>query len=162
MDLQLLWFLLALLLVLTGVVGLVLPALPGAPLLFGGLLLAAWAEDFEYVGFPSLLLIAVLCGLTLAVDFLAGVLGAKRVGASPMALFGAAIGIFAGFLIGPLGFFLGPFVGAVLGELAARRTLGEAGRVGLGVTLGLVLGAAVKLALAFCMLGVFLLARFAL
>ncbi|MFM7272576.1 MAG: DUF456 family protein, partial [Gammaproteobacteria bacterium] len=92
MDLQLLWFLLSLLLVLTGIAGLVLPALPGAPLLFGGLLLAAWAEDFAHVGFPSLLLIAVLCGLTMVVDFLAGVLGAKRVGASPIALFGAAVG----------------------------------------------------------------------
>lgn len=162
MDLQLLWFLLALLLVLTGVAGLVLPALPGAPLLFGGLLLAAWAEDFAHVGFPSLLLIAVLCGLTMAVDFLAGVLGAKHFGASPRAVFGAAVGILAGFVLGPVGFFVGPFAGAVLGELSARRTLGEAGRAGLGVTLGMVLGAAVKLALAFCMISVFLLARFAL
>lgn len=155
----LLW-LAAALLVLVGFAGLVLPILPGAPLLFAGLLLGAWAEDFTYVGTGTLAVLAVLALLTYGVDFFASSFGARRFGASGRAVLGAAIGGVAGLFFGLIGVLLGPFVGAVLGELSVRRDLQAAGRAGLGATLGLALGAAAKLALATSMLGVFLVVRF--
>jgi len=151
---------LAVLMVLAGLAGSVLPAIPGAPLLFGGLLLAAWAEGFAYVGTPWLVALGVMAALTYGVDLLAGMFGAKRFGASKRAVVGAGLGAIAGIFFGLPGILLGPFVGAVLGELSAQRSLGDAGRAGLGATLGLALGAAAKLALGFSMIGLFLVLRF--
>lgn len=151
----------AVVLVILGLAGLVLPALPGAPMLFAGLVLAAWAEGFAYVGGGTLAVLGLLAVLTYAVDFLAGAFGAKRFGASKRGVFGALAGAVVGIFFGLPGVLLGPFVGAVLGELSARRSLGEAGKAGFGATVGLVLGAAAKLALAFSMVGVFAVVRFA-
>jgi len=159
MDLTILWWLLAVALVLTGLAGLILPVLPGAVLVLAGLVLAAWIEDFQYVGAGWIILLSVLTVVIFAVDFIAGSLGAKRFGASPRAAAGAAIGALLGMFFGPLGLLLGPFAGAVLGELSARRGLNEAGRAGIGATIGLVLGAAAKLGLAFSMIGVYLFVR---
>jgi hypothetical protein len=155
----LLW-LAAILLVAAGIAGLVLPGLPGAALILGGLVLAAWIEDFAFVGTLTLALLAVLALLTYAVDFLAGILGARHFGASPRAMMGAMIGAVVGIFFGLPGLLLGPFVGAALGEFSARRGMVAAGKAGIGATLGLVIGAAAKLALAFSMLAVFAAARF--
>lgn len=155
----LLWIL-AVVLVVVGIVGLLLPALPGAPLLFAGLFVAAWLEDFAYVGPWTLTLLAVLALMTYAVDFGAGALGAKGFGATKNAMIGAFLGAVVGIFFGLPGIVLGPFVGAVLGELLAERSLGEAGAAGIGATIGLALGAAAKMALAFSMLGIYLLMRF--
>lgn len=155
----LLWVIAAIL-VVAGLLGLVLPALPGAPLLFAGLLLAAWAEGFAYVGTGTLVVLALLALLTYAVDFAASAFGAKRFGASKRAVAGALLGALVGLFFGLPGVLLGPFVGAVIGELTAQRSLRDAGRAGVGATVGLALGAAAKLALAFSMLGIFGLARF--
>lgn len=149
-----LW-LLALLLVLAGLAGAVLPALPGAPLVFGGLLLAAWIDGFAKVGWFPLVVIGLLAALTFVVDLGATALGAKRVGASPLALAGAAVGTVAGIFFGFVGVLVGPFAGAALGEYAARRDLRQAGKVGLGTWLGIVLGSAAKIALLLAMIGVF-------
>jgi uncharacterized protein YqgC (DUF456 family) len=158
-DATLLLWLLAAILVLAGLVGLLLPVIPGVPLVFAGLLVAAWAEDFAYVGTGTLALLAVLVVLAYIVDFAATALGAKRFGASRRAVVGAALGAVVGIFFGLPGILLGPFIGAVIGELSAQRGLRDAGRAGLGATLGLVLGVAAKLALAFSMLGVFATAR---
>ena len=155
----LLWVLAAVL-VLAGLLGLILPALPGAPLLFAGLLVAAWVEDFSYVGGGTLAVLGALALLTYAVDFVASALGARRFGASNRAIVGAAIGALVGIFFGLPGILLGPFVGAVVGELTGRRGPRDAARAGVGATVGLALGAAAKLALAFSMLGFFALARF--
>jgi uncharacterized protein YqgC (DUF456 family) len=146
-------------LVLAGIAGLVLPALPGAPLLFFGLVAAAWAEEFVYVGWGTLTVLGGLAVLTYAVDFAAGAFGAKRFGASNRAIAGAALGTLLGLFFGLPGLLLGPFLGAVAGELTLSRDLRGAGTAGIGATLGLVLGAAVKIALAFTMLGIFLAVR---
>jgi uncharacterized protein YqgC (DUF456 family) len=158
-DASFLQWALAGVLVLAGLAGLVLPVLPGAPLLFAGLLVAAWAEDFARVGPGWLTVLAVLALASYAVDWLAAVWGVQRFGASGRAATGAALGLLAGLFLGPVGIVAGPFLGAVAGELLARRGLGQAGRAGLGATLGLVAGAALKLTLGFTMLGVFLLVR---
>lgn len=160
MDFTLLLWLLAGLLVVTGLAGLLLPMLPGAPLLLGGLVLAAWIEDFAHVGYGTLAVLLVLAILTYVVDFLAGLLGAKHFGASGRAVAGAALGALFGLFLGLVGIIVGPLVGAVLGELSHRRDLAAAGLVGLGTTLGLLLGTAVKLALGMSMIGIFLLMRF--
>jgi len=155
----LLWILVVVL-VAAGILGLLLPALPGPPVVFAGLLLGAWIDGFAYVGWGTLLLLALMAAAISLVDFAAGSLGASRFGASPRAAWGALIGALVGLTLGLIGIILGPFIGAALGELSARRTLGEAGRAGVGATVGLVVGTAVKLGLAFTMVGVFLLARF--
>ncbi len=154
-----LW-LLVVVLVVAGIAGLLLPALPGPPVLFAGLLVGAWIDDFAYVGWITLTLLGLMAALTYAVDFAAGALGAKKFGASPRAVWGAIIGTLVGVAFGVVGILLGPFIGALIGELSARRSLGEASRAGVGATIGLVVGTALKLTLAFAMLGTFLLARF--
>lgn len=160
MDLSLLWYLLAAVMILAGLAGVILPALPGLPLAFAGMLLAAWAGGFERVGAVALVALGLLTALSVAVDILATALGAKRVGAGPMAVWGAALGTFAGLWFGPLGLLFGPFVGALAGELWHTRTLRRAAHVGLATWIALLLGTVLKLALAFAMLGLFVLAWF--
>lgn len=149
----------ALMLVIAGFIGMVIPALPGPLLLFGGLFMAAWAEDFRHVGMPTLIVLGLLCLLAMVLDFIAGALGAKRYGASAAAVTGALIGAILGVFLGPAGLLLGPFVGAMAGELLTGRALGQAGRSGWGATLGMLLGVVAKLAMGAMMVGVFLLAR---
>ena len=146
-------------LIAVGLAGLFLPVIPGALIIFAGLAAAAWAEDFVHVGVKTLIVLAVLAALTYPADFLASAFGAKRYGASPRAVAGAVMGAVAGLFFGLIGVLIGPFIGAVIGEFSTQRHLGKAGRAGLGATLGLVLGVAAKLALAFTMLGVFAVVR---
>lgn len=161
MDSTALWYALALILVLIGLAGAVLPALPGVPLVFAGLLLTAWADGFENVGTVVLIVLAVITLLTLLVDFWAAAAGARRVGASRSALLGAVLGAFAGMFFGLLGVFAGPFIGAVAGELLHQRHLGglgQAARVGIGTWIGVVLAVGLKLMAVFAMIGIFALA----
>ncbi len=159
-EAMLIW-LVAAALVALGIAGLLLPAIPGAPLLFLGLVAAAWAEGFTHVGLGTLAVLALMALLAWGADFAAAAFGAHRFGATPRAAVGAALGTLVGLFFGLPGILLGPFVGAVTGEVLGRRSLAEAGRAGFGATLGLVIGAAVKMALAFAMLGIFLVVRFA-
>jgi uncharacterized protein YqgC (DUF456 family) len=152
---QTLYFILSAILILAGIAGTIVPVLPGVPLVFCGMLLAAWADHFQHIGMFTLIVLGVLCALALLIDFAAGLLGAKRVGASTRALWGAAIGTLVGFFFGVPGVLLGPFIGAVLAELSTGRELGHATRVGVGTWLGLLFGTLAKLALCFTMLGVF-------
>lgn len=155
MDLQSLYYVLAAILVIVGMVGVVLPALPGLPLVFAGMLLAAWTGGFQEVGWVTLVILGLLTVVSVGVDFFATMVGAKRVGASRKALVGAVLGTFAGLFFGPIGLFAGPFVGALLGELWHGRQIGQATKVGLGTWLGILLGTVLKLGLAFAMLGLF-------
>ena len=154
------FWLFAILLIAAGLAGLVLPVMPGAPLLFAGLLVAAWAENFSYVGLWTVVTLAVLALLTYGVDLWATMVGVKKFGASKRAVIGAVIGSIVGVFLGFPGVIFGPFIGAVIGELLAQRSLTAATRAGMGATVGLVLGAALKLALAFAMIGLFVVVRF--
>jgi len=158
-ELMIYWITAALLVGL-GLVGLVLPGLPGAPLILLGLILGAWAENFTHIGLWTILALTILAGLTYAVDFWATIFGAKKFGASSRAVIGALIGVAAGLFLGLPGVIFGPFIGAVIGELSARRGLQQATRAGIGATIGLVLGAALKIAMAFAMIGIFAVVRF--
>ncbi len=160
MEIQTLYYTLAVMLVVIGIAGVILPALPGLPLVFAGMLLAAWASDFDKIGWVTLVVLGLLTLLSVAVDFFATMVGAKRVGASRKALIGAVLGTFVGLFFGPIGLFAGPFVGALLGELWHGRELDQAAKVGLGTWLGILLGTVLKLGLAFAMLGLFAFAWF--
>jgi uncharacterized protein YqgC (DUF456 family) len=146
-------------LIVIGTIGLLLPVLPGSPLIFLGALLAAWAEDFAYLGPWSLIVLGVLAALAVAVDFIASAFGVKRFGASGRAVTGATLGAIIGLFFGLVGVLVGPFIGAVIGELSMRRNLAAAGRAGVGAALGLALGTAAKLAIALSMIGVIVLMR---
>jgi uncharacterized protein len=160
MTVDILLWMLAVLLVTAGLVGLVFPLLPGPILLFAGLLLGAWIDHFAYVGTGTLLALGIMTTLAYLCEILGTAVGAKRFGASRRAVIGAAVGGLAGLLFGFLGILLGPFVGALIGELSVRRDLGTAARAGWGATVGIAIAAAGKLALGFAMIGLFLVARF--
>lgn len=158
MDASWLWYALAVLLVAAGVLGTVLPVLPGVPMVFLGLWLAAWAGGFEQVGGGVLWLLAVLALISVLVDLLASLAGARRAGATRGGLTGAAVGTAVGLFFGLPGVVLGPLVGAMIGELMYRRGLASAAQVGLATWIALLVAAALKIALVFAMLGIFLLA----
>jgi uncharacterized protein len=150
-----LWVLAALLIV-AGVAGTVLPALPGIPLIFGGVLLAAWIDDFERIPGWVVGVLAVLALIGIAVDYAAAALSAQRVGASRYGIIGAALGTVAGIVTGLWGLIFMPLAGAAIGEFLAHRDALRAGKVGVATWLGLLIGTAVKIAVAFTMLGVFI------
>ena len=145
----------ALALIAVGFAGTVLPALPGVVAIFLGALLAAWIGHFERIGWPTLLVLAVLMVLGLIVDALAAVIGARRVGASRAAVIGSLVGGLVGLFFGLPGFLLGPFVGAVAGEYLQRRAAGQALRVGIGTWIGLAIGTLARLGIGVTMIVVF-------
>jgi uncharacterized protein YqgC (DUF456 family) len=149
-----LWII-AVLLMVAGLVGVVLPALPGVPLLFAGMLLAAWSDDFQRISGWTVTVMAILTLLALVVDYGAAALSAKRAGASRQGLLGAAAGTLAGLFTGLWGLLFLPLAGAALGEMIAHQDLWRAGRVGVATWLGLVMAGALKLAVAFAMVGLF-------
>ena len=153
-------WLVAALLVLAGLAGAVLPALPGVPLVFAGLVVAAWADDFQRVGWVVLTLLGVLTVASFAIDLAATALGAKRVGATRLAIAGAALGVVVGLFFGIPGLLLGPFAGAVAGEMFSHGEWRKATQAGMATWIGLLFGTLAKLALVFTMLGVFVLAYF--
>jgi len=143
------------LLVVVGLAGIVLPGLPGHTLILAGLLLAAWADQFVHVGGWTMAVIAAIVVASYGIDFVAAPLTTRRLGASPRAMAGAALGTIAGFFFGLPGLIAGPFVGAVAGELTASRDLKQAGRAGVAATIGFAIGTAVKVAFAFVMIAIF-------
>ncbi|HEX7185474.1 MAG TPA: DUF456 domain-containing protein, partial [Thermoanaerobaculia bacterium] len=131
-----------------------------APLVFVGLLVAAWIDGFQKVGWFTLTVLGLLTLLTFAIDIMATSMGAKRVGASGLAMVGAAVGTIVGIFFGIPGLILGPFLGAAIGEYAARRNRDQAMKVGFGTWVGLLVGTVGRLALIFAMVGIFALAYF--
>ena len=151
---------LAVVLVVVGLAGVVLPALPGTALIFAGLLLAAWADDFVRVGAGTMIGLGILTVASYFVDVATMAFGMKRLGATRRAMAGAAIGTIAGLFFGLPGLIIGPFAGAVLGELTAHRDVARAGRAGIAAWIGFLIGTIAKVGLAFAMVGIFLTAWF--
>lgn len=152
----LLWII-AVVLVIAGLIGIVLPGLPGTLLVFLGLVAGAWAGHFQKVGWITLAVIGILGLVSAGIDLLATTLGVKKMGATRWALLGAGVGAVIGFFFGVPGILLGPFLGAFVVELLVGRDPAKAGKAGLGVWLGFILGTAAKLSLAFAMIGLFIL-----
>lgn len=157
MSASLLWIL-SIALILVGLAGIVLPALPGTILVFAGIMLGAWIDDFTRVGWFAVGAIAVLALLAWLMDYVSAMLGAKRAGASRQAVIGAAIGTVAGIFLGIVGVLFMPLVGAAAGEFMARRSHHQAVRVGIATWLGLMAGMLAKFVLAFMMIGIFVVA----
>jgi uncharacterized protein YqgC (DUF456 family) len=156
MDVTLLWYLLAAALILFGLAGTILPVLPGVPIVFAGMWLAAWAGDYLWIGPGTLVLLGVLAGIAVLVDLIAGVLGARRIAATGAALWGAAIGTVIGLFFGLVGLLFGPFIGALIGEVSAGGSMRRSTHVGIATWIGLLFGTLAKVALSFTMLGVFI------
>jgi uncharacterized protein YqgC (DUF456 family) len=152
-----LWIL-AVVLVLIGIAGTVLPGLPGAILVFAGLALAAWIDGFARVGAATLAVLAALTAAAYALDLAATAIGVRRFGTSWWGVLGAFLGTLGGAFFAPAGLVVGPFLGAFLAELIARRDVRGAGRAGLGAWIGLILGTVGRLALVLAMIGVFVVA----
>ena len=145
-------------LVVIGLAGTVLPLLPGTLLVWAGLLLGAWIDDFTRVSVGTVVFISALAALAWALDFVAGLMGAKRAGASKLALVGAAIGTVVGILMGLVGVLFMPLVGAAIGEYWAQRDQQRAAKVALATWIGLLVGMVAKVVLSFVMVGIFLVA----
>lgn len=145
-------------LVLLGLVGTVLPVLPGTLLVWLGLLLGAWIEDFARVSVGTMVFITFLALFASALDFVAGLMGAKRAKASKLALVGAAVGTIVGIFMGLVGVLFMPLIGAAMGEYWAQKNHQRAARVALSTWLGIMLGMIAKIVIAFIMLGIFLIA----
>lgn len=154
-----LWILAALL-VLAGIAGTVLPILPGVPLVFFGLVTAAWIDDFQRVGWGVLAFLAVVTVLSQLIDLLATARGAQKMGAGRSALLGGTVGLVVGLFFGLPGLIIGPFLGAFLGEFLAKGNLRQSGKAGFGTWLGLLCGVALKVVVIVAMLGIFITAYF--
>jgi uncharacterized protein len=128
-----------------GVFASVVPALPGIPLAFAGIWLAAGADHYRRIGLWWLLGIAAVGAVGLSLDLLAGALGAKHAGASQRAVWGSLLGSVIGIFFGLPGLLLGPFLGAVAGELSAGNSMLRSTHVGFGAWLGLIFGTIMKL-----------------
>jgi uncharacterized protein YqgC (DUF456 family) len=150
-----LWWVLSILLMIAGLAGTVLPALPGTALVLAGIVLGAWIDDFARVGGGALAVVTVLAVLAWVLEYVAGLLGAKKAGASRQAIVGAAIGTVAGIFLGLVGVLFLPLVGAAAGEYLAQRDERRALNVGMATWLGLLAGLVAKVVLAFMMIGVF-------
>jgi uncharacterized protein YqgC (DUF456 family) len=157
MNESLLWVL-SVALILLGLAGIVLPALPGTILVLAGIVLGAWIDDFARVGGFAIAAVTVLAVLAWLMDYVSALLGAKRAGASRQAIIGAALGTVAGIFGGLVGVLFMPLVGAAVGEFIARREHGQALRVGVATWIGLLAGMLAKFVLAFMMIGIFVVA----
>lgn len=155
MEITLLWVLCVALIVL-GLAGTVLPLLPGTVLIWGGIVLGAWIDDFARVGTTTVVLVSVLALFAWALDYVAGLMGAQKIGASKQALFGAAVGTLVGLFMGFVGVLFMPLVGAAIGEYLARRDQNRAVKVGVATWVGIMVGLIAKVVLAFIMVGIFL------
>ncbi len=155
----LLWIL-AVLAVVVGLAGIVLPVIPGVPLVFAGIVAAAWADGFTKIGVWTLALCGMLAAVALAVDVLAGVLGAKKLGATPWGLLGAGLGAAAGVFFGIPGLIAGPAIGAIGFEYWKNPDFKKASKAGAGVVIGFALGVVAKCAIALTMLAIAAIAYF--
>jgi uncharacterized protein len=153
---DLLWWTLSVVLIVVGLAGTVLPALPGTLFILLGIVLGAWIDDFARVGGVAVGSVAVLAVLAWGLDYVAGLLGARQAGASRQAIVGAALGTVAGLFMGLVGVLFMPLVGAAVGEYIARRDEKRAVHVGVATWLGIMAGLLAKVVIAFMMIGVFI------
>ncbi len=145
-------------LIVAGVAGTVLPALPGTLFVLAGIVLGAWIDGFTRVGWGVLAVVGVLAVLAWVLDYVAGLLGARKAGASRQALVGAALGTLAGVFMGLVGVLFMPLVGAAIGEYLARQDHQRAVKVGVATWLGIMAGLVSKVVIAFMMIGLFVVA----
>ncbi len=150
-----LFYVVGALLIVIGLAGAIVPVLPGIPLIFGGIWLIARVDHYHHLGVWWLLGIALVGAVGLTMDLLSGAFGAKRVGASPRAVWGALLGTLIGLFFGLPGLLLGPFFGAVVGELSAGSSMQRGAHVGVSTWVGLLFGTIIKLVSSVTMVALF-------
>ncbi len=153
-----LWWILSIALIVVGLAGTVLPALPGTLFVLGGIVLGAWIDGFTRVGGVTVTVVTMLALLAWVLDYVAGLLGAKKAGASRLAIVGAALGTVVGLFMGLIGVFFMPLVGAAIGEYIEQKDHARAAHVGVATWLGIMAGMVAKVVIAFMMIGAFIVA----
>ena len=139
------------LLMIVGLVGCVLPVIPGPPLSFIGLLLLHFTRYADF-SFEFLLMFGCIAVIVTILDYIVPIWGTKKFGGSRAGMWGAAIGLVLGLIfLPPLGVIIGPFAGAVIGEALTGKKAEKAFRAGLGSLLGLMMGIGLKLAASIAM-----------
>ena len=159
MSLGLIWAVTGLLL-LIGLLGSVVPSMPGLPIIFGAILLFAFLTDFTSVGVGFVVATGAITALMQVLDYLAGAWGVKKLGGTGWGIAGSLIGSILGFIFAGafVGMFLGAFGGAFLGELlGAGQRLSASFKIGLGSILGLLAGTLIRIVVAVAMVVTFIL-----
>lgn len=147
--------------ILLGIAGTIIPFIPGVPLIFIAIATYGWYEGFHTITTKYIVILAALTLLSLLVDYLASTMGAKYFGSSKYGIYGALIGTLLGlFLFPPAGLLIGPWIGAIVGELMAGKEFNTALRTGVGTIVGLFSGIVFSLILAIIMLVSFLIVVF--
>lgn len=144
----------AFVLIALGFAGTIVPAIPGLPMIAGGAWLIGWADNYDKVGWKTILFLAVLAVIGVIVDSVAQTAGAQKAGASKAGIIGSLVGTVLGMFMGLFGLLFMPLIGAAIGEFWAKRDFIHAGRVGVATWIGMIVGTAVKVALAFAMTGI--------
>ncbi len=157
-EVEALFVILGIIIVVIGVASLVLPAVPGGAIVYLGVLTIAWADNFTRIGVPMIVLLGVLTAVGMVADNVAGLFGARRAGASGWGVFGAGIGALVGIPFGLPGIILGPAIGALGFEYLKNADLRRAGKAGLGGLFGFLLGIVAKCVFAFVIIGIAVLA----
>jgi len=156
---ELLWWLFAIALMAVGLIGTVLPAVPGAIIILAAAVIHQIILGTEKsLGWWNIAALVLLTLLSYALEFASGYFGAKRFGATKWGAFGAMIGAIAGLFFPFPGLIIGPVVGAIAGELVAGKRLVRAGRAAWGTLLGNLAGMIGKLAIGLVMVSWFLVA----
>ena len=150
----------AFLLILVGVAGTIVPALPGIPMIFAGAWLIGYMEDYQYFGWGTLIALGVLTVISLIIDWVSQTMGAQKAGATKLGLSGAFLGTIIGIPFGLVGISLFPVLGAFIGEMIGHRDMRKAGKVSWATWIGMIAGIAAKLAIAFIMIGIMCVMRF--
>ena len=147
-------------LILVGLAGTVIPALPGIPMIFAGGWLIDYLEDYQFFGWGTLIALGVLTVISLIIDWVSQTMGAQKAGATKLGLTGAFVGTIVGIPFGLVGIFLFPVIGAFVGEMIGHRDMRKAGKVSWATWIGMIAGIAAKLAIAFIMIGIMCVMRF--
>ena len=154
---ELFWWLFTIVLFAVGLIGTVLPVIPGTTIILAAAIIHRMMLGAEKsIGWRSIAILLLLTLATYALDFLSGYLGAKYFGATKWGMFGAVIGALVGIVFGIIGLFIGPVIGAITGEFIAGKRLIDAGRAGWGSLLGNLGGMIGKLVIALVMITIFL------
>ncbi|MGR3178554.1 MAG: DUF456 domain-containing protein [Candidatus Anammoxibacter sp.] len=154
---SILFLVISLLIMLTGLVGIIFPVIPSTPLIWVGTFIYVISSGFEDITWNVLIVFGILTAFTLIADFFANMYGAKRFGASKWGIIGSTVGMIIGTITtGVVGLIVGSFLGAVVFELLAGRQLKVAFNSGLGAFIGFLGGSLIKLIIGFVMVGVFI------
>lgn len=154
MWLDVLLWILAIASICVGLLGTMIPILPGLPMIFIGSWLAAWIDDYNEIGVTAVVIIGILTVIGLVIDWVAQTMGAKKAGASKLGIIGSFIGTIVGIFTGLWGLLFMPLVGAAIGEFIDHQDMLRSGKVGLATWIGMLVGTVIKLSLAFTMVGI--------